>query len=177
MSDSITYQQHDQVPLAPFDAGSCLPVCAPTCQPPPPAQDPCRADSSCQCPCAPACEPRPSAQVDYNQRATAWSAEYVRQRPNRCLRPRSAVRPACASVSSCLSSRRSCSVRWRLFRLPCHWRPFDYILPMTTTTTTMRTILGQYLPSPPVAVSIKPLVRLLQFRRLLSHSCPVRVLP
>ena len=52
------------------------------------------------------------------------------------------------------------------------------LLPMTTMTiTTMRTILGRYLLSPPVAVSAKPLVRLLQSRRLLSRSCPVRVLP
>jgi hypothetical protein len=51
------------------------------------------------------------------------------------------------------------------------------LLPMTTmTTTTMRTILGKYLPSLPVAVSARPLVRLLRSRRLLSRSCLVHVL-
>ena len=43
-SDSITYPDHNQVSLAPLDAGSCLPVCAPACQPPSPAQPSCMCD-------------------------------------------------------------------------------------------------------------------------------------
>ena len=50
------------------------------------------------------------------------------------------------------------------------------VLMTMMTTTTMCTMIGRYLPSPPVAMSTRPLVRLLRSRQLLSRSYPVRVL-